>query len=92
MNPTRNHKDVGLIPGLAQWVKGPVWLRSDVSVAVVQAGIYSSGLTPSLGTSMCCECRPKKQKIKIKTNRAGKGAETSDPLWLSTNTRPGIWV
>ena len=24
MNPTRNHEVVGLIPGLAQWVKDPV--------------------------------------------------------------------
>ena len=24
MNPTRIHDDVGLIPGLTQWVKGPV--------------------------------------------------------------------
>ena len=23
MNPTRNHEVGGLIPGLAQWVKGP---------------------------------------------------------------------
>ena len=31
-NPTRNHEVVGLIPGLAQWVKDPVllclWCRS----------------------------------------------------------------
>ena len=26
MNPTRHHKDVGLIPGLAQWVKDLTWL------------------------------------------------------------------
>ena len=29
-NPTRNHEVVGLIPGLAQWVKDPVLLRAVV--------------------------------------------------------------
>ena len=44
VNPTRNHEVVGLIPGLAQWVKDPgyceLWCRlqmqlgSRVAVAV----------------------------------------------------------
>ena len=35
-----------------------------VAVAVAQAGSCSSDLTPSLETSICCGCGPKKQKKK----------------------------
>ena len=52
-----------------QWCWSPMWLRSCVVVAVVQAGSHSSNLTPSLGTSSIChECSttpPKKDIAEI---------------------------
>ena len=73
-NPTSIHGDVDLIPGLAQWVKGIQYchkmqgrsqmrLRSSIAVVTVETGSCSSDSTPSLGTSVCCGCGCKKQKI-----------------------------
>ena len=39
-----------------------MWLTACVAVALVQAGSYSPDWTLSLGTSICCECSPKKNK------------------------------
>ena len=39
-------------------------IRSHMAVAVAMAGSCSSDLTPSLGTSVCHRCCPKKQKRK----------------------------
>ena len=41
-----------------------------VAVAVAAAGGYSSNLTPSLGTSMCHKCSPKKDKRQNKYIKA----------------------
>ena len=55
-------------------------LGSGFAVAVAQAGSYSSDLTPSLGTSICCTCSPKKQtkkKPKPKTKSQNGSGETN---------------
>ena len=71
MNLTSIHEDTDLIPGLAQclkdlvlrelWCRSQTRLRSSTVVAVALAGSCSSSLTPSLGTSICHRCGPKKR-------------------------------
>ena len=69
-NPTRIPEDAGLIPGLEScvammlWSTLQMWLGSHMAVAV--AGSCSSDLTPSLGTSICHRCCPKKKERKKK--------------------------
>ena len=48
------------------WCRSQTQLRSDIAVALVYAGGYSSDLTPSLGTSICHLCGPKRPKKKKK--------------------------
>ena len=48
------------------WSKLQTLLRSDIVVAVVQAGNYSSNSTPSLGTSTCHGYSPKKKQKRKK--------------------------
>ena len=42
-----------------------MWLGSGVAVAVVPAGSCSSDWTPSLGTSICRRCDPKKKSSDV---------------------------
>ena len=70
MNPASIHEDTGSIPGLLSelrilhchelWCRLQTWLGSHIVVAVAQASSCSSDLTPSLGTSICHRCSPKK--------------------------------
>ena len=61
MNPTHIHEDVGLIPGLTQWVKdlALLWLWHRPSSC-------SSTSTPSLGTTICHGAALKSNKKKKK--------------------------
>ena len=65
---------VGSIPALAQWVEDLALQRVEV-----QASGYSSDSTPSLGTSVCCECSPKKTKRK----RKGKKKDTVEVMTVA---------
>ena len=51
------------------WCRSQMKLRSRVAVAAAWAGGYSSDSTPSLGTSMCHRCGPKKTKRQKKKKK-----------------------
>ena len=65
-------RSLALISGLGirccreLWCRSQMPLRSCVAVAVVSTGSCGSSWTPSLGSSICLGCRPKKQTNKQK--------------------------
>ena len=63
------------------WGRSQMWLGSRVAVAVVWAGSYSSDATPSLGTSVCLGCGPRKKK-----RRLGKEIRQAD------GTLQAVWT
>ena len=56
------------------WCRSQTQLGSCAAVAVMEMGSYSSNSTPSLGTSICHRCGPKKAKKK-----KSKKAKTKNP-------------
>ena len=46
------------------WCRSQMWLGSHIALAVASAGGYSSNSAPSLGTSICHGCGPKKTHTK----------------------------
>ena len=73
-NLTRILEDESLIPDFSQWVKElfcrellsrlQIQIGSGVAVAVAEASSCSFDLAPSLGTSTCHNCGPKKRTKK----------------------------
>ena len=77
-NPTRIDpwvQSLALLSGLRiqcyweLWCRSQTQLRSGDTVAAANAGNYSSNSAPSLGTSRCCRCGPKKQNKNKQTNK-----------------------
>ena len=57
------------------WCRSQMWLRSGIAMAVGYACSCSADWTPSLGTSICHGCGPKKQKKK-------KPKQTNVQSWI----------
>ena len=51
------------------WYRSKTWLGSGIAVAVAQAGSCSFDWIPSVGTSICRGCGPKKKKKKKKKRK-----------------------
>ena len=56
------------------WCRSQVQLRSGFAVAVDVAGSCSSDWTPSLGTSICQGCGPKKTRKKYRNSSSVRGS------------------
>ena len=67
------------------WCRSQMWLWSGVAVAVVSASSYSSDSTPSLGTSICRGCSPKKQQ------QTNKQRQRNYSVWCYNGGYTSLW-
>ena len=69
------------------WCGSQMWLGSGITQAVAWAGCCSSDwTTPSLGTSICPGCGPKKQKKKREDIGSG-----NPPIYRPPVPQPTVW-
>ena len=76
------------------WCSLDMQLGFGVAVAVVYTSSCSSDWTPSLGTSICFRCGPKKRKIKkLKTNKMWPDGRNTSFVFKITllNIPSDIW-
>ena len=67
------------------WCRSQIRLGSPIAVAVVQAAGYSSDSTPSLGTSICRKCSPKKTKRQKKRKNKKQN-------WAYNHHHPSLFI
>ena len=89
-NLTSIHEDEGStlasFSGLRIWHCWELWcrsqtrLKSGVALVVAQVSSYSSNSTPSLGTSICCGCCPKKTKDRKRNKQTNYTIQYSSQL------------
>ena len=92
-NPGRIHEDAGSILALLSglriqrshklWCRLQTQHRSCVAVAVVQASGCSSDSIPSLGTSICHRCGPKKQTNKQMNKKSKYFMIQCGSIWMT---------
>ena len=76
------HSEIRILGCCELWCRSQTQLRSGVAEAVVKASGYSSYSTPSLGTSTCGRCGPKKDKKNFFLSKKDKTMQMVKNQWV----------